>query len=58
VLLVTTANRKPYAMLSTISASRARATDRYEVVLGAPLADGSPRRLKRGSRLVNRAGSS
>ena len=46
VLLVTTANREPYAMLSTISASRARATDRYEVVLGAPLADGSPRRLE------------
>ncbi len=58
VLLVTTANRKPYAMLSTISASRASATDRYEVVLGAPLADGSPRRLEAWFAPVNRAGSS
>jgi hypothetical protein len=46
VLLVTAANRKPYAMLSTISTSRTRATDRYEVVLGTPLAEGSPRRLE------------
>lgn len=46
VLLVTNANRKPYAMLSTISASRTSSTNRYEVVLGAPLADGSPRRLE------------
>ena len=46
VLMVTSANRKPYAMLSTISASRNSQTDRYEIVLGAPLADGSPRRLE------------
>src|SRR5262245_14905918 len=46
VLLVTNANRKPYAMLSTISTSRSSRSDHYEVVLGAPLADGSPRRLE------------
>ena len=46
VLLVTNANRKPYAMLSTISTTRNSKTDRYEVVLGQPLADGSPRRLE------------
>jgi hypothetical protein len=46
VLLVTNANRKPYAMLSTISAARNSRTDRYEIVLGTPLADGSPRRLE------------
>ena len=46
VLLVTNANRKPYAMLSTVSASRNSRTDHYEVVLGPPLADGSPRRLE------------
>ena len=45
VLLVTNANRTPYAMLSTISAARTR-SDRYEIVLGAPLTDGSPRRLE------------
>ena len=46
VLLVTNANRKPYAMLSTVAASRNSATDRYEVVLGTPLADGAPRRIE------------
>ena len=46
VLLVTNADRTPYAMLSTISASRPNGSDRYEVVLGAPLVDGSPRRLE------------
>jgi len=45
VLLVTDAGRKPYAMLSTLAASRTR-SDRYEVVLGAPLTEGSPRRLE------------
>ena len=45
VLLVTSAGRKPYAMLSTVSTSRTR-SDRYEVILGAPLAEGSPRRLE------------
>ena len=46
VLMVISTNRKPYAMLSTISAARSSRSDRYEVVLGAPLADGSPRRLE------------
>ena len=46
MLLVTNAKRTPYAMLSTISAPRNSKSDRYEVVLGAPLVDGSPRRLK------------
>ena len=46
VLLVTNANRTPYAMLSTISAARTGKSDRYEIVLGAPLADGAPRRLE------------
>ena len=46
VLLVTNANRTPYAMLSTISAARDSKSDRYEIVLGAPLTDGSPRRLE------------
>jgi hypothetical protein len=44
--MVTSANRKPYAMVSTISAARNSNTDRYEVVLGAPVVDGSPRRLE------------
>ncbi len=46
VLLVTNANRTPYAMLSTIPAPRNGNADRYEIVLGAPIADGSPRRLE------------
>jgi len=46
VLLVTNANRKPYAMLSTSTASRTSLSDRYEVILGAPLTDGSPRRIE------------
>ena len=46
VLLVTNVNRTPYAMLSTISAARNGKSDRYEIVLGAPLAEGSPRRLE------------
>jgi hypothetical protein len=46
VLLVTNVNRTPYAMLSTISAARSSRSDRYEIVLGTPLADGSPRRLE------------
>jgi hypothetical protein len=45
VLLVTNAKRQPYAMLSTVSASRTP-SDSYEVVLGAPLTDGSPRRIE------------
>ena len=46
VLLVTNTKRTPYAMLSTIPAPRNGNADRYEIVLGAPLADGSPRRLE------------
>lgn len=46
VLLVTNAKRQPYAMLSTVSASRTSASDRYEIVLGPPLADGAPRRIE------------
>jgi hypothetical protein len=46
VLLVTNAQRQPYAMLSTISATRSSASDRYEIVLGPPLAEGAPRRIE------------
>jgi hypothetical protein len=46
VLMVTNAKRQPYAMLSTMGASRPSANDRYEVVLGAPLADGAPRKIE------------
>jgi len=46
VLLVTNANRTPYAMLSTISAFRQGSSHRDEIVLGAPLADGAPLRLE------------
>jgi hypothetical protein len=46
VLLVTNANRQPYAMLSTVTAARTSAADQYEIVLGPPLADGAPRRIE------------
>ena len=46
VLQVTNANRVPYAMMSTLSITRTSRADRYEVVLGAPLSDGSPRRIE------------
>jgi hypothetical protein len=46
VLLVTNSRRQPYAMLSTMSASRTSPSDHYEVILGAPLTDGSPRRIE------------
>lgn len=46
VLLVTNAKRTPYAMLLTTSAPRHNTSDRYEIVLGPPAADGSPRRLE------------
>jgi hypothetical protein len=46
VLLVTNSKRQPYAMLSTIAAVRNSPSDRYEVILGAPLADGSPKRIE------------
>jgi hypothetical protein len=37
---------RPYAMMSTIPVSRTSGLDRYEIVLGSPLADGAPRRLE------------
>lgn len=46
VLRVTNARRQPYAMLSTVAASRKSPSDHYEVVLGAPLTGGSPRRIE------------
>jgi hypothetical protein len=46
VLLVTNASRQPYAMLSTVATSRTSPSNRYEVVLGAPAAEGAPRRLE------------
>jgi hypothetical protein len=46
ILLVTNARRQPYAMLSTVSAARTSPSDHYEVILGEPLADGSPRRIE------------
>ena len=46
VLQVTNADRQPYAMLMTRPISRSSPTNRYEVMLGSPLADGSPRRLE------------
>ena len=45
VLQVSNAKHQPYALLMTRPVSRARA-DGYEIVLGAPLADGSPRRIE------------
>jgi hypothetical protein len=46
ILQVTNVDRVPYAMLITTPVSRPGRTDRYEIVLGAPLAEGSPRRLE------------
>jgi hypothetical protein len=46
VLQVMNANRVPYAMLMTRPISRTVRTDRYEIVLGPPLTDGSPRRIQ------------
>ena len=45
ILQVTNANRVPYVMVTTKSIHRSVRTDRYEVVLGPPLTDGSPRRI-------------
>jgi hypothetical protein len=46
ILQVTNANRVPYAMMQTSPIPRTGRTDQYEVVLGAPLGDGSPRRIE------------
>ena len=45
MLRVTNATNQPYALLMTRPVNRSR-SDRYEIVLGAPLADGSPRRIR------------
>ena len=44
MLQVTNAKHQPYALLMTRPVNRSR-SDGYEIVLGAPLADGSPRRI-------------
>jgi hypothetical protein len=46
VLRVMNANRVPYLMVATTEASRTGRSDRYEVVLGPPNADGAPRRIE------------
>jgi hypothetical protein len=46
ILQVTNANRVPYAMMQTSPIPRTGRTDRYEIVLGAPLSDGAPRRIE------------
>jgi hypothetical protein len=46
VLQVTSGQREPYAMVMTRPITRTTRIDRYEVVLGSPLADGSPRRIE------------
>ena len=45
VLQVVNSAGTPYAMMNTIPVSRNRVNS-YEIVLGAPLADGAPRRLE------------
>ena len=46
VLQVLNSAGTPYAMMTTVPVTRSSGLDRYEIVLGAPLADGSPRRLE------------
>jgi hypothetical protein len=46
VLQVLNSAGTPYAMMNTVAVNRTRGLDRYEIVLGSPLADGSPRRLE------------
>lgn len=46
VLQVVNSAGTPYAMMNTVSVIRTTRPDRYEIVLGAPLADGSPRRIE------------
>jgi hypothetical protein len=45
VLQVVNSAGTPYAMMTTIPVSR-NSVNSYEIVLGAPLADGAPRRLE------------
>jgi hypothetical protein len=46
VLQILSAKRQPYAMVQTIATTRMKTDNRYEFVLGAPLAPGAPRRLE------------
>ena len=46
ILQVTNAKRVPYAMMQTSPLPRLGRTDRYEIILGAPLGDGAPRRIE------------
>jgi hypothetical protein len=46
VLQVSNVKGQPYALLMTRPVSRGGRTDGYEIVLGAPLADGAPRRIE------------
>jgi hypothetical protein len=45
ILQVSSGDRKPYALLMTRPISRTGPNNRYEIVLGPPVSDGSPRRL-------------
>jgi hypothetical protein len=45
VLQVLSASHRPYAMVMTVPAQRA-STNGYEIVLGEPLAPGSPKRIE------------
>lgn len=45
VVQVSNASGDPYSMFITIPTTRQTALDRYDVVLGAPAAPGSPRRI-------------
>ena len=45
VLQVVNSAGTPYAMMTTVPVSR-NSVNSYEIVLGAPLADGAPRRLE------------
>ena len=46
VLQVLNSAGTPYAMMNTVPVTRTSGLDRYEIVLGSPLADGSPRRIE------------
>jgi hypothetical protein len=46
VLQVVNSAGTPYAMMTTVPVSRSTSIDRYQIVLGAPLADGAPRRIE------------
>jgi hypothetical protein len=46
VLQVVNSAGTPYVMMNTVAVTRNTGLDRYEIVLGAPLAEGSPRRIE------------